>query len=405
MFIQPGFGPENVAGLREAFAAVAHFELLRGLTSGGELDFQLRFAAVADLVHADQTLWNMDALERRFAWMDPDRRYGVVRALRRSGWLETVGQAYRLTSDGLAVYATLSRLSSLKTGRNDDLAMGVFDLEASARLGEDTGPAMRHLQHHLRRAIEDVEAAVDSQSEVMVEDARDKMDQNLAWSARARQLLDTLDIDEDQSYRAGQRLGRDLSEMHRWHSVMQRTLDQIGQSRVPVSGMGLRPADIDRYLASMEPEALAQLADGVLNEPVWPLVGILDNLLLIAEHELLFGEDRSYRTVGWSDGVGEVAEVGEPPPSEGELAFHSFERRLEGLVRDGNPIRLDRFTLAGSFPKSCYRMTLLSLEDEKVDGRATVEIEPGLGVGLYSDFASEVSKGRIIPRSAAAGDA
>jgi hypothetical protein len=396
--VREGFPVATVAGLNEAVQAGEHYELLRGLTSGGEEDFTLRFAAVADLVHADQTLWPLDALERRFIWMEPDRIMGVIRALRRSGWLETVGHGYRLTSDGLAVYATISRLASLRNGRDDDLAMGVFDLEASARLNEDTGPALRHLAHHLRRSIEDVEAAVASQSELKVMDARDKLDKNLQWSARARQLLDGLNVEKDAGYRAGQRLGRDLSELHRWHSVMQRVLDEIGRTRLPLGALGIRPADIDRYLSGLSVDQLVQLGQGSLSRPVWPLLAVTDNLINVAEWELLYAEHPEQRRVGWREGVADVAEVGEPPPSEGEIAFSRFESTLDEIVVVGESVRLERALLAGTFPKSCYWMTLLALEDEMPDGRVRVEVGVGEARTLFSDFASEISDGLIVPR-------
>ena len=396
--IRRGFGPEAVPGIREALDALSHFELLRGLTSGGIDDFILRFGAVADLVHADQTLWTLDALERRFVWMEPDRVHGVVRALRRSGWLETLGHEYRLTSEGLALYATLARLVSFRTGRDDDLAMGVFDLEASARLDEDVRPALLHLQHHLRRAIEDVEAAVASHSEVKVLEARERLDRNLEWSRRARQLLGALDVGEDEGYRAGQRLGRDLSELHRWHSVLQRALDEVSTDRLPLGRHGLRPRDLARFLAGLDVDDLLRLGGRWVHQPVWPLVAVTDNLLAVAEYELLFAETPDARTVAWRDEEADEAEVGEPPPTEGQVAFRAFERRVEALLDRGQPEPLDRFLAAGSFARACYHLTLLALEDERPDGRVRVEVAPGRGRSVYTDFLSEVSEGQVVPR-------
>lgn len=396
--IRDGFGPDTVVGLREARDAAMHYQLLRGLTSGGHEDFVLRFASVADLVHADQTLWTLDALQRRLCWLDDERTEAVLRALRRSGWLELVGQEYRLTSDGLAVYSTLCRLSSLRTGRDDDLAMGVFDLEASTRLEEDTGPALRHLQHHLRRSIEDVEGAIKSQSELKVLEMREKLDRNLQWSRRARELLDEIDIDDDGGYRSSQRLGRDLSELHRWHSVMQRVLDDIGRHRVPLGATGLRPTDVSRFLAGLSIDELAALGGVGVAQPVWPLVFIMDNLLDVAEYELLTAVARDTRRIGWAEGEGASAEIGEPPASQGEIAFRSYERDVESLVIEGESVPLERLLLGGDFSRTCYRMTLLALEDEREDGRLSVEVEPGVGRKLYSDFASEISQGRVIPR-------
>ncbi|MFT5429608.1 MAG: hypothetical protein ACI9OJ_000279 [Myxococcota bacterium] len=393
-----GFGPENVEGLREAHRAHPHFDLLRGLTAGGDSEFLLRFGAVADLVHADQTLWTLDAMERRLCWMEPERLTSTIRTLKRSGWLETVGIRYRLSSDGLAVYATLARLGTLHTGRDDSLAMGVFDLEASTRLDEDVRPALRHLQHHLRRAVEDVEAAVKSQSELKVLEARDKLDKNLQWSQRARMLLDRLDIDEETSYRAGQRLGRDLSELHRWQSVMQRVLDEVGRTRVPVGALGLRHSDISRHLANLSIDGLLNLGKGAISLPVWPLVCIDDNVVDVATYELLFAEERHGREVGWQEGAGENAEVGAPPPSAGEIAFRAFNRTVAEVVADEEPVSLERFLIAEDFPRTCYRMTLLALEDEGERGRVTIDLEPGPGREIFSDFVSEMSAGRVIPR-------
>lgn len=372
--IAAGFGPENVPGLQEADAASEYFELLRGLTTGGPDDFLLRFGAVCDLVCADHTLWTLDALERRFCWMEPDRVLSVIRALRRSGWLESVGQAYRLTSDALAVYATLSRLSSLKRGRSDDLAMGVFDLEASTRLGEDRGPALRHLQHHLRRSIEDVEAAVESKSEVKVIEAREKLDRNLQWSRRARLLLDEMNVGEDSSYRAGQRLGRDLSELHRWHSVMQRVLDELSSNRVQFGGMGVRPTDISRWLIGLDVDELIELGGAHVSLPVWPLVCITDNVIDMSEHALLMAESLDVRQVGWREGQPEQATIGEAHATAGAAAFQAFESRVDAVAAGADSVSIADVLVAEDFQRTCYRMTLLALEDEQDSARVKVDV-------------------------------
>lgn len=395
--IRSGFDTREVTGLHEAERAVLHFDLLRGLCASGEEEFLLRFGAVADLVHADQTLWSIDALERRLNWLDAEAFTSTIRSLKRSGWLESVGVHYRLTSDGLAVYATLARLGTLHTGRDDSLAMGVFDLEASTQLDEDTGPALRHLQHHLRRAVEDVEAAVKSQSEVKVLDARDKLDKNLRWSERARRLLDRIDIEDDQGYRAGQRLGRDLSELHRWHSVMQRVLDEVGKTAVPLGAIGVSAADVSRFLTSLSVDEIIDRFAGNVSFPVWPLVFITDNVVTAAEFELS-QDERVAPTVTWSEGEGKSAEIGAPPPTEGEIAFRAFERDLDGMVEIGEKRALDQFLLDGSFPRTCYRMTLLALEDELPTGRATIEADGGPALKLYQDYASEISRGQVVPR-------
>ena len=391
-----------MSGLGEAADALAHFELLRGLTSGGSEDFLLRFGAVADLVHADHTLWPLDALERRFNWMEQDRVQGVIRSLRRSGWLESVGVAgYRLSSDGLAVYATLARLSLLRTGREDDLAMGVFDLEASTRLDEDKGPALRHLQHHLRRSIEDVEAAVDSRSEIKVMEAREKLDKNLQWSRRARMLLDEVDVEEDESYRSGQRLGQDLSELHRWHSVMQRVLDDLGSSRVQIGALGIRPADISRYLMGLSLDELIGLGGAHLSEPVWPFVCLLDNVIDVTEFALLVAEQRDTRQVGWREGDPADPEIGEAQDTHGAAAFRAFHERLETVLGAAEPTTLPDMLLAGDYARTCYRMTLLSLEDEDEDARIALDVMKTTRGGKLRvekptvDYVTEMSMGSV----------
>jgi hypothetical protein len=399
--IVQGFGPDTVAGLTEAYQAAQHFMLLRGLTSGGREDFLLRFGVIADLVHADQTLWTLDALERRLIWLDEERILSTLRVLRRSGWMEMVGTGYRLTSDGLAVYATLARLSSLHNGRDDSLAMGVFDLEASTQLGEDTGPALRHLQHHLRRAVEDVESAVKSQSEVKVLDAREALDKNLEWSQRARLLLDRIDISDDQGYRTGQRLGKDLAELHRWHSVMQRVLDEVGKSHVPVGALGLRPSDIDRFLGALSIDELVALGGDFVSSPVWPRVLLTDNLLDVASYELIYAERTEHETVGWQDGDAESAEVGEPPPSPGEVAFKGYEHDLRQLLTRDEKTPLERFLVSRDFPRTCYRMTLLALEDESPDSEVELHIVPGKSRAVFTDYVSEISEGTLEPKRAA----
>jgi hypothetical protein len=424
--LQAPFGVEDLPGLQAAQRALPWFNQLRDLVRLGEANFVVRVTVLGELASSDRPRWDQEALARHFSWLDERVRTSVLRSLTRAGWLERVEAQLRLTGSGEALWAVVSRLLSIEPEMGD-LALGVLNVELSRDLDVDAAPALRHLHHNLCRIVDEAEDALRSHSEVRILEARDRVDRNLAWARRARSCLEKLDLSDDASYRVAHDVGRVLSELHQWHAVLYRALGDLARRRVPLGESGLSMVDVTTFLMRCDAEQLASFGEALVSRPVAPLFAITDNLLSEAEYEWLFGTDRLERSFaqGWAEGPPDLADEGEPELPE----FHDLERFSEDLAKlagRGGEGRLASFLPRRSWAETAYRMSLLTLgesafveaderaaanqdaltvvEGEEVAVLATlgrqrfsldVEGDGWQGEPIYTDSASEISRGRV----------
>lgn len=411
-----GFDPEHLPALTDATRAADYFLLLRELVRLGEADFVVRVAFVTEMAASDRTRWPLDAVHRHFGWVDTDARLQILRSLRRAGWLDLIDGCYTLSERGEALYAILARLLGIVPAEGD-LALGVLNVELSRDLGAESTPALRHLHHNLRRIIDEAELAVTSHSEIRIEEARARFERNLAWARRARESIESVDLVNFDAYRVAQDVGRALSELHQWHAVLQRALNDIASKRVHLGDTGLSVTDVTAFLMRCDARRLSEFGRPLVSTPVHPPFFIVDNLLSEAEYELTRAnfEPAGQFEFGWSEGPPDVSATGslDLPEFTGLDRFVDDLRSLQGR---SEPTSLAAFIPSRSWAESAYRLSLLALgegglsvsdtqgiqDDPNAELLRTVGLMPfevdaeaGLSDRIYSDFASEISRGTV----------
>lgn len=414
--LTPGFAVETVPVLGKASGLLGYFGLLRELFRHDEASFVARFAVLSELASSEKTKWTADELHHTFPWMAAHHRVRVFRALRASGWLVGEDGSYSLGAAGSTVYTTLASL--LGTQPHDgDLTLGVLHAEMAAALGVDPEAPLSHLQHNLRKVISEAEDALTSHSEVKILDVRHKLDRNLAWSMRARTLLDELNVEEFGAYKTAQAIGRSLSELHQWHGALQRALNDITQRRIHLDASGLSLTDITQFLMKCSVNEIADFGQRFVSQPPAPRFAIVDNVLSEAEFVLYLQEreDEEERR-GWTDGAPRMAveSVGEV---ERFVSLARFVSDVEEMVVSEEERTLAAFIPHTGWAESAYRLSLLCLSEGGMRHAPSVEdggdvliaklrdcpMEfevTGRGQWIYSNEVSEISEGVVRSKKA-----
>ncbi|NUN14428.1 MAG: hypothetical protein HUU55_12430 [Myxococcales bacterium] len=414
--LTPGFTVETVPLLGKAGALLGYFGLLRELFRHDEAGFLGRFAVLSELASSEKTKWTADELHHTFPWLAAHHRVRVFRSLRVSGWLVWEDGTYALGSAGSTVYTTLASL--LGTQPHDgDLTLGVLHAEMAAALGVDPEAPLSHLQHNLRKVISEAEDAMTSHSEVKILDVRHKLDRNLAWSMRARTLLDELDVEDFGAYKTAQAIGRSLSELHQWHGALQRALNDITHRRIHLDASGLSLTDITQFLMKCSVNEIADFGQRFVSQPPAPRFAIVDNVLSEAEYVLYLQErEEEEERRGWTDGQPRMAveSVGEV---ERFVSLARFVSDVEHLVSAKEERALATFIPHTGWAESAYRLSLLCLSEGGMrhapnveDGGdaliaklrdCPMEFEvTGRGQWIYANEVSEISEGVVRPKQA-----
>jgi hypothetical protein len=373
--LAPGFTEALVPPLSPGRKLRAYFSLLAELSRFGEADFVVRLGVVAELAGAEKTHWTADELHQHFPWLAEGVRKRVLRGLRRSGWLTVApGPLYALSDQGEHMYSLLSSLVGTSPGEGE-LALGVLEVEVAHHMGSDTEAPLLHLQHNLRKVIREAEEALTTHSEVKILDVRHKLDRNLAWSIRARKLLDQLELEDFASYKAAQSIGRSLSELHQWHGALQRALNDIARRSIRLDESGLSLTDITQFLMRCELPQMAEFGAHFVADPPRPRFSIVDNALSEAEYFFFLMErDLDQERRGWSVAEPLSAEQ-KSDDGEGFSGLARFATDMDGVMaslkrpasepdsESAPSISLTAFVPRETWAESAYRLSLLCLMD------------------------------------------
>lgn len=376
--LAPHVDATAIAALEAAVGGLPYFSLMREIFRLGEADFVVRLAVLAEIAESDRARWEPDVLQRHFAWLAPEALAAILRAVRRAGWLELEGRALRLSDRGEALFPLVRRIVDIRPALGD-LALGVLSVELSRELGAESTPALRHLRHNLCRIVEEAEIAIESHSEVRILECRERIDRNLGWAKRARQVVETMDLSETEAYRIAQGVGQQLSELHRWHATLHRALGDLSDKRVALGSSGLSIVDMTQFLMRCDIDQLADFGASLVATPVQPLFGIADNLIHEAAYEL--GLDRGLggpaSRYGWSDGAPQQADQGEPE-LPGVTALDRFAVELGDRLAQAPRAALAAVVPGRSWADSAYRLSLLALaEGVAEESAASVDRQGG----------------------------
>ncbi|MFM2153531.1 MAG: hypothetical protein RL199_1966 [Pseudomonadota bacterium] len=417
-YLAPGFTPTEVPSLDDLSRVRAFQPLLRELLLGGEDDFWVRLHVMRELAADSETGWTPDQLGHKFPHLADEPRRDVIRRLTRGGWIAFDENRYTITPLGESATALTSLLGQL-AHKAGDLGVVVQTLHVATEFGLDSAPQLDQLRNKLARISEEIQKAYDSKSEHAILEARKMLESALPWVENARLALEKYDIDTPGEHERVRQTHELLSRLHRWVAVLQRALNDIGKRRIHLGDAGgLTERDITAFLAHSDVHTLVALADGVLHFPVLQRHVIVDNLLSEAEYELCYRELPEDERRGWSAPT--AAEAVEPE-LEKMGPIEEFVIDVRGLLREGKPVQAAKFVARESWASTAYRFTLLGLAGGRMD--VGDESAQALGPGrilatlpvdvlfdhrvrdrLDSEFASEMTSGRIVPRADAPSD-
>lgn len=356
------------AGLRRL---LPHADALRGLLGSSDEDLLLRFAVVEELARHPRTRWTREALASALAWLDTEPRERTLAALRRGGWIERSGHdQLQLSERGAGLLAVLGEVFGALPGDAGELALGVVRLEWVRHTGAAPGPLLRHLLHQVHRVLDDLDRALGSRSEAAIERAGRRLERNLAWASKAREILEGLTLEGAADLDVARNLGRSLARLHQGVGRLQVALNALGRRRIPLGRTGLSMADVAAWVGRCPPTVLAQLAHGHLAQPVRPVLGIVDNLLTEAEGALLdaWYDERTGDGRGWEGAVAGPAPADDDGPG---LDVAREAEVLAALTADilawsdgGTPVPLRDAVDAPRFEEVAHRLAMLALAED-----------------------------------------
>ena len=106
-----GFPPDDVPALAGVRDLETVYPLLHALVGPSARDFFVRAAAVEALVAAGRGAFGAEDLEETLYWLSPEKRDGVLRTLRKGGWLAwNPAEGTTITAAGHWAYDVLSFL-------------------------------------------------------------------------------------------------------------------------------------------------------------------------------------------------------------------------------------------------------------------------------------------------------
>lgn len=415
-YLVEGFDSEEIKGLVELAPVRAFQPLLRELLLGGADDFWVRLHVMRELLSDAETSWTQETLGIKFAYIMEEPRRDIVRRLTRGGWLAFSEGRYAATPLGEAATSLTGLLGDL-AHRAGDLGLMVHTLKLAKEFGLDSRAQLDQLRNKLAKIGEHMERAYDSKSEHAILHARSLLESSLPWVEAARQVLEAYTLETPEEHERVRQTHDLLSRLHHWASALQRALNDIGKRRVHLGEGGLTMRDITAFLARSDIDSLIALSAGSLHFPIEQHFVVADNMLSEAEYELCIREIPEDERRGWSEP--KPAESVEPEIAQTGGPIMDFVVDVRGLIADGRAERISRFVARDNWASTAYRFTLLTLAggrieaDEETDdaqmgpGRILaglpidVEFENGEREYLDSEWASEMTSGRIVPRAPA----
>lgn len=416
-YLAEGFETSEIQGLVELAPVRAFQPLLRELLLGGPDDFWVRLHIMRELLADAETSWTQETLSIKFAYIAEEPRRDIVRRLTRGGWLIFDDGRYTATPLGEAATSLTGLLGDL-AHRAGDLGLMVHTLKLAKEFGLDSRAQLDQLRNKLAKIGEHMERAYDSKSEHAILQARSMLESSLPWVEAARQVLEKYTLETPEEHERVRSTHDLLSRLHHWVSVLQRALNDIGKRRVHLGEGGLTMRDITAFLARSDVDSLIALTAGNLHFPVERRLVIADNVLSEAEYELCVREIPEDERRGWSEP--KEAQSIEPEIAASGGPIMDFVVDVRSLISQGRSERISRFVSRESWASTAYRFTLLALaggraeadeasddlDDESMGpGRILaglpidVEFENGEVESLDSEWASEMTAGRIVPRA------
>lgn len=408
--IEPG-NVEALAGVRELEQV---YPLLHALVSHSPRDFLVRAAALEALVSDGRARFASEELEEVLYWLGDEPRNTTLRALRRSGWLRYDPEEGTLITDlGRWAYDVLSFLH--RRLRENEILPTLAGIEYAMEIGLDPVHHLKSMRSRLVRLREEMQAALRSQSEVILRRAVSKLESALDLSGQIRAVLDRVQavspstrLPPPGTANHVRRVCRDvhdlLSRLHVAASDLNAALTEVGRQYLHLAA-GLTVEQVVRALMRRSRDELAALGrESLLPVHIPPPLLTTDVVAASAEMQAL-KERVEPEPVSWE-------EPPDAPRFEDAAELPEEIRTLLGdLLRvagEGRPVPLYAFVPRGDRATSFLRASLLALVGERRGGEGitgqlcaievTVECDgDGWPENIDGDTISRLTPGRLCP--------
>jgi len=362
-YLRDGIVAADLPDLHPLLSAREQLRAFSTLFHGGEEIVMVRLLVLRAIgERGDAPDWSPQELREHFAYLDPVKFDTVIGRLRDNGLLlwDAAPQRYRISPVGRQALAAIGLLVQFNR-EGDELAYVTAQLAAGQSAGRLRAEDLQHLLSRLNELREDFDQAVLSGSEHRIQRAADKLQSVWQWVEKGTTVIEKIAGDAEldaATHRVAQQIGRAQSAMLRQASVFQRALNQLDRHRVHLGASGLSSSDVNRYLRSLAPKALAGLVDAALAHGVAPAVVLSPILLDVAEYELVEREREAQedQSLPSAAAAPEVAAGNESATDYGQADAWLAELGLLDATET-----LSQRVPSGDFATSAYRFSLLGL--------------------------------------------
>ena len=414
-FLRPGLLVNDIPALFPLRKARGLLRAFSTLFHGGEDAVMVRLLVLRTIGERGAAPdWSPQELREHFAYVDATKLDTVLARLREHELLTWDGetQRYRVSPVGRQALSALSLLLQFQ-GEGDELAYVTAQIaagEASGRVGSED---LQHLLSRLNELRDDFDRAVLSGSEHRIRAAAATLKSVWRWVEKGTAVVKLIAQDAEldpATHRVAQQIGRAQSAMLRQASVFQRVLNQLDRHRVHLGGSGLSSSDVNQWLRSLDPSALAALADDLLAMRLAPAFVLGDIALDVADYELVERERDPDTVEALPAAQGAPEQVGELQTAADFALAQQWQAELAALT---DAAVLADLVPQDDFATSAYRLSLLGLlGDPGADARdgvlaelARLPLQLRLSGALQAlPGGGQISAGRLLPLSAVAPD-
>ncbi|WP_374352332.1 hypothetical protein [Chitinimonas sp.] len=407
-FFSDKFNPLDLPQLAELLRARELLGAFITLFHGNEEQVLVRLLVLREIgARGHEPRWSPQQLQAHFAYVDQVKLDTVLRRLRENGLLQWDADEslYQIAETGRVALAALSTLLAFA---DEDAELGYLTAQAAGQqqMGKVSNESLQHLLARLKELHRYFDDALESQSEYQIRKAQGRLESVWRWVQKGTTLTHELMADEQYDRRtldAVQAIHEVQSRLLRLTGVFQRRLNQLQAQRVHLGESGLTSSDIGEWLRGASQAALAGLASGMLCYPPQLAFITPDEMVDMAEFELVERE----RAVAEAYAMPEKKSAPAIGAPEAERLFAA--EALHGfLAKVVAPTALHEGIVADSYVETAYRLSLLSLIG---DAEAAVEdsvvgdivklplrlVTDGTVVALDHPEVAHISRGELRP--------
>jgi len=398
-----GLPPESVPALAEVLGLEPVYPLLHSLVGSSLPDFLVRAATMESLVAAGRGSFSGEDTDEALYWIDERRRPGVLRSLRRSGWLEwDPAEGTTITPAGRWAYDILSFLH--RRLRESELLPTLAGVEYALSIGLDPIHHLRSMRSRLVALRERIVSDRASHSEVVLRRSAKRLGEALDLSRQVRAVLDRVPVTSPAARETVRDIHDLLSRLHGMGAELQAAITEVGRQFLRLTS-GMTVEQIVGSLMKMSDDELAAAGRGALLSSFRP-PPLLTTVAVAWAAERQFAREREEPVpVVWEepDEAPRRAEAATVPPEATRLLAD-----LSGIARSREPVPLADVISRNDAGESFLRASLLPLvgedgEGEGVAGRLgalalRVEVEgDGWPEPVATGPVRRVTPGRVTP--------